>query len=468
MTAVPRAASRAAAALQTSDPNAAPPPDRQGRLARHGRGLIAAGLRLGGALLQVLSAILVARMASPTQAGFFFIGFAGVTFGAVLFRAGFDQALTRFVAADFAVGEALAARFTVRHLFRRFLLRAAWAVPLLLGACVAVMLLPVAAAQAELATAMVPFILAMPFLGIAALAGVALQAAGRPVCSVLSMFFIHNLCLMSAAFLPEPWRDAGAFNFAFLLGCMIAAVFGAIKLSSTLRQRVAALPGKDLADADARRSEVNALARENAGSVIGNLILVWGPLGLVGLLCSPIDAARFGIAGRSAQLVSFALPALNFVLGPRFSALRATRRESELRSALLGSLMVSLALSSLIAIPMITFAQPIMAFFGPEYAMSAILLVLLASAQWGNGAAGAAIQFLAMTGSEVILRKIFVLTAAIAVLAGVPLVMFYQSTGAALLALGSSLLLNLLCTLAALQAIRRIVQTAPAPEPCAA
>ena len=130
--------------------------------------------------------------------------------------------------------------------------------------------------------------------------------------------------------------------------------------------------------------------------------------------------------------------------------------------------MVSLALSSIIAIPMITFAQPIMAFFGPEYAMSAILLVLLASAQWGNGAAGAAIQFLAMTGSEVILRKIFVLTAAIAVLAGVPLVMFYQSTGAALLALGSSLLLNLLCTLAALQAIRRIVQTAPAPEPCAA
>lgn len=455
----------AAAALATP-----PPAGRRGGLRpRQWRGLLEAGLRLSGALLQVLSAVLVARIASETQAGYYFIGFAAITFMAVLCRAGFDQALTRTVAADLALGRASLARATIRDLLLRFLRRAAWACPLVLAGVLAVMFAPQAAPHAHLATALLPFLLAVPFFGVAALAGVALQAAGRPLLSVLSLFFIHNFVVLAAAFLPAPLIEAGAFNFAFLAGSVAAALVGAVALIRTLRARVAAAasaapdpqdPAQDLA---ARRVEVRALVRDNAWTVVGNLVLVWGPLGLVGALASPVEAARFGIAGRLAQLVSFALPALNFVLAPRFAALSATRREPELRSALLGSLALSLALSSVVALPMIAFAAPIMQFFGPGYAASAGLLVLLAAAQWANGASGAAIQFLAMTGSEKPLRRIFVLSASLALAAGIPLVWMTGATGAAQLALGSSLLLNLLCTLVALRSIRRMSRRAVPP-----
>lgn len=431
---------------------------RAGLTARQWRGLIEAGLRLSGALLQVLSAVLVARLVSPTQAGCYFTGFAGITFMAVLCRAGFDQALTRVVAADLALGRARSAQATIRDLMLRFLRRSAWACPLVLVLGLAVMISPIGGRYAALGFALLPFLLAVPFLGVASLAGVALQASGRPVLSVLSMFFIHNLCVIGVAFMPAEYREAGAFTLAFLLGCIVAAIFGAVALTRTLRARVAEEPVGAVVDPCLRQNEVRALVRENAWTVVSNLVLVWGPLGLVGALASPIEAARFGIAGRCAQLVSFALPALNFVLAPRFSALRATNRESELRSALLGSLLLSLALSSVVALPMIALAEPIMRFFGDSYTASATLLMLLALAQWANGASGAAIQFLAMTGSEAPLRRIFVLSASLATAIGIPLIWMFGAQGAAQLALGASMLLNLMCTGAALRSIRQMAK----------
>lgn len=425
------------------------------------RGLLEAGLRLTGALLQVLTAVLVARVTDPTTASQFFIGFATVTMVAVLCRAGFDQALTRFVASDLALGQARSAQAAIRYLLGRFLKRTAWIIPLLLAACAGVMFAPPITGHYDvLATALVPFLIAAPFFGIAALSGVALQAAQRPVLSVCSMFIIHNVVTMAAVLVPASLRHPAAFNYAFLLGSVLAAAFGSFILLRTLRKSVAAADAAGVALVPFRKTELRTLARENAWTVIGNLILTWGPMGLVGALATPLDAARFGIASRSAQLVSFALPALNFVLAPRFAALRATGRHSELRKALLGSTGLSLALSSVVAIPIIAMAGPIMQFFGPEYVGASSVLILLAAAQWANGAAGAAIQFLAMTGNERPLRRIFMLSASLAMAAGAPLVWMYGSVGAAILALGSSLLLNVLCTIVSLRSIR--VRVVPA------
>lgn len=435
-------------------------------LSRHGRGLLAAALRLGGALLQVLSAIFVARIASPTQAGFFFIGFAVITLVAVLCRAGFDQAMTRIVSADFALERSRAAADTIEALIARFLRRTLVLCPLLIAAGAgALYLLPIADADAALVVALLPFVLGVPFLGVASLTGIALQAAGRPLLSVLTMFVIHNLCLMAAALAPASAREVGAFNYAFLLGCILAALFGAGVLALTLRSRLVTHNSGAQPDPIEREREVRALVQENAGTVIGNLVLVWGPLSLLGALSSPLEAARFGIAARSAQLVSFALPALNFVLAPRFSVLHATGMYAELRQSLLRSSLLSLALSSVVAVPMIVLATPIMSFFGEGYASGAMLLILLAAAQWANGASGAAIQFLAMTGSEISLRRLFVLTAGLSLAVGAPLVAWRGSNGAAELTLASALLLNVLCTVVALRAIRHGSPGKPSAAP---
>lgn len=426
---------------------------------RRWRSLLEAGLRLGGALVQVLSAIVVARCVSAAMAGTYFVGLTVATIVAVVCRAGFDQALTRVVAADYALGRPRAAQATCGDLMRVFLRRIAWVCPVLIVAALAATWWPIPGVDAQLARALLPFLFAAPLFGVAVLSGVALQAAGRPLLSVSSLFFIHNGFVIGAALLPSALREAGAFNLAFLIGCAVAATIGALALRQTLRAKVVAsshaATGLEIADA-ARRQEVRALARENAGTVIGNLALVWGPLSLLGLLSSPVEAARFGIASRCAQLVSFALPALNFVLAPRFAALRATHQRTALRRIFVGSMLLSLALSSVVALPMMAMAAPIMAFFGPEYAASAVVLVLLALAQWANGASGAAIQFLAMTGGEKPLRRIFVLTASLALLAGVGLVWRAGALGAAVLALGSFLILNLLCTVAAVRQLRRV------------
>lgn len=433
---------------------------------RRWRSLLEAGLRLGGALAQVLSAVVVARCVSASGAGLFFVGLTVATFVAVLCRAGFDQALTRVVATDFALRRPRAAQATCGDLIRLFLRRVFWVCPPLIVIAVVAMRSPVPGLDADLAGALLPFLVATPFFGIAALSGVALQAAGRPLLSVCSLFFIHNGFVIGAALLPSAQREAGAFSLAFLLGSVCAAALGGLALHRTLRSRVSAVPGAEAeVPQTARRQEVRALARENAGTVIGNLALVWGPLSLLGLLSSPVEAARFGVASRCAQLVSFALPALNFVLAPRFAALRATQQRSALRRMFVGSLVLSLGLSSVIALPMMALAEPIMRFFGSEYAASAIVLVLLALAQWANGASGAAIQFLAMTGGEKPLRRIFVLTAGVSMLAGVVLVWLDGATGAATLALGSFLVLNLLCTVAAMRQLRNVEAEAVTSEP---
>jgi O-antigen/teichoic acid export membrane protein len=422
-------------------------------------GLLAAGLRLTGALMQVLTAVVVARVAEPAHASQFFIGFAAVTLIAVLGRAGYDQALTKFVAGELALHRPQLARESAQLLIRRFLQRMCWMVPPLLAGLGAAWLGLDHAHYGELSQALIPFVLAAPFLGLASLAGVALQAAGRPLLSVCSMFFIHNIVTLSVVLIPAASRPAWAFNVAFLLGCLCAALAGSVFLRRTLHARMAvAGPSGGTEPVDSVKTPLFALARENAWTVVGNLILTWSPMTLVGALTPALDAARFGIASRSAQLVSFALPALNFVLAPRFAALRATGEHAQLRRALLGSTALSLSLSSVVALPIILLADRIMAFFGPAYVAAAPVLILLALAQWANGAAGAAIQFLAMTGKERALRRIFLSCAAMALAIGPVLTWRFGSIGAAALALGSSLMLNVLCIVTALRSSKR-----PAP-----
>jgi O-antigen/teichoic acid export membrane protein len=407
-----------------------------------------------------MAALLVARCVGATIAGSFFIGLTIATIVAVLCRAGFDQALTRCVATDLALGRAERARETCRDLIGVFTRRMVWVCPLLMVAIVAAISLPIPGLDTGRVQAMAPFVLAAPFLGIAALTGAALQAAGRPLSSVCSLFFLHNGFVIAAALLPSAQREAGAFNLAFLLGSACAATFGLLALRAALQARVdAAPPGLATGPVTIDRTiEARALARENAGTVVGNLMLVWGPMSLLGLLSSPVEAARFGVASRCAQIVSFALPALNFVLAPRFAALRAMRENAKLRRLFLDSLMLSLALSSVAGLPMIVFADPIMGVFGAEYAGSVAVLVLLALSQWANGASGAAIQFLAMTGGEKPLRHIFVVTASIALLAGIVLIRRDGAMGAATLALGSFLMMNVLCTSAAVRQMRRVTR----------
>lgn len=428
------------------------------RLLRRIPALIAAGLRLSGALLQVLSAVVVARVATIDTAGHYFIGFAAATLLATLCRAGFDQALTRLVASDLVFGRVDAARDLCRQLARRFLLRCAWITPLLLAACFIVKAVPDWHAHAGLADALIPFVLAAPLLGVAMLSGMALQAARRAFPSVMAMFYVHNALVMGAALLPATWIEAGAFDWSFLAGSALAALIGQILLARTWRVIERNAVAEAVGESVDRNGELRSLVGDNAWTVICHLALTWGPLVLLGALSSPTEAAHYGIAARCAQLVSFALPALNFVLAPRFAALCATRQHQRLRRTLLGSLLLSGLLSSVVAMPLIGWATPVMAFFGAAYAGSAATLILLSLAQWAHGAAGAAIQYLAMTGAERALRNRFIFTASLALPAGIALVWTRGAVGAALLTLGSALLLSTLCVLLSL---RRLEPASP-------
>lgn len=409
-----------------------------------------AALRASGAASQILSGLLVARMIPAQEAGLFFIGYTVATIGSVVSRAGFEATITRFVAIDVTLGHRRSALQLCQSLLLRYLLRSICVSGALLMAMGANRFMP---GQWRLAIdpALIPFVACIPFLGIGALSGAALQAAGRSFWSVAVVFYMANFSVMACALLPAAWHSAVLFNSAFLLGSALAAVSGYLGLRRALRSGPMAP-----IDSDRGRSwiSIRGVVRDNAVAVVGNLALMWGPLALVGLLSTSTEASRYGVASRTAQLVAFALPSLNFVMAPRFAALRAQNRHAELRLALTRSVLLALCASSLLALPMLVSSRSIMGSFGADYTAGTGVFVLLVFAQWITGAAGPVVQFLSMIGQQAKLRSIFAGSGLWVMVCGAFLVSAYGALGAAAASLSAFLIMNTLSFRAAMSEAR--------------
>ena len=393
-------------------------------------------LRGSGGVIQVLTSLIVAKALGAEEAGQFFLGMTIAMVVSVLFRAGFDQVLTRQVAALKAKGREDLSREVAALLVARFANRSGPVVVTFAVIYLAIM-------WTGWTNEYVPevfwtFFAAFPLIGLSAMMGCVYQGLGRTFMSVGVTFYCANFFVIGAfSLLPEAKLIADNLAAAFWVGSAIASIPAFLILASHSGRL----------DPELDHNSIDRGVKANAIAVCCNLAVLWLPVLGLGALAAHSEVARFTVDSRVAQIVSFILPALNFAAGPRFSSLHATGQFAALKKSLTLSVIFSMGLCSLVAGPLLLTGGSIVSLVGDEYAGGGIILTVLIVAQWINGGTGPVIQFLSMVGSERELTRSYIAAAVVMACVFSPLILAYGALGAAMTSLIGVIVLNALCLL---------------------
>ncbi|MFP1678781.1 oligosaccharide flippase family protein [Alloalcanivorax sp. C16-2] len=152
---------------------------------------------------------------------------------------------------------------------------------------------------------------------------------------------------------------------------------------------------------------------------------------IAGWLLSSFDLGLFKSAQQTALLIGFSLIVINSIFPPRFASLYYEGRLADLESmarqgAALGAVVSAPALFVCLVYP-----QWILSWFGPEFVAAANLLRVIACAQIFNVATGSVGFLLNMTGNEVLMRNISLVTSFFGLLAFFVLIPLFGAFGAA-------------------------------------
>jgi len=195
--------------------------------------------------------------------------------------------------------------------------------------------------------------------------------------------------LFLGAGLIAPWAMG-----LYVAAASVALVFGTHMLRRTLPRAAAEAPP----EYDTRTWVKSALPL----LFIGGMFVVYERTSI--LLLGTIKGAElvglYTVAFRVAQLVTFALSAVNVALGPDVSSLHAQGRTRQLQRVVTGFAWVNLLWSLSVSAVLIVFGHWILLLFGEEFALAQTALTILSVGQLMNGAMGSASLLLVMTGHE--------------------------------------------------------------------
>lgn len=228
------------------------------------------------------------------------------------------------------------------------------------------------------------------------------------------------------------WDGADAQSGAYAYTCasmatLATAVFWWALFLRKSRSIQAVQPGKDKYQyRDLLRSSLPLWA-----VAVFSQWSIWGIHIIAGASIDPGELAQLNIAQRVANLISFILIAVNFVIAPRFAQLHFSDKHSELAD-LVRQAAVLLLCWSVPAVVLISILSPqIMSIFGNEYRSGAVLLVILCMGQLVNALAGPANSLLVMSGHEKDVRNTVCAAGIIAIGLALFLIQLWGAMGAA-------------------------------------
>lgn len=158
---------------------------------------------------------------------------------------------------------------------------------------------------------------------------------------------------------------------------------------------------------------------------------VWSSQLIAGALLSLEDVALLAVSQRTANLVSFILIAVNFVMAPQFAVLFERHDIIGLEQLAKFSVKLTLAVSLPVVFLIMLFPDYILAVFGPVYTGGALLLVVMAIGQFVNVATGSVGYLLTMTGHERDMRNVVIISGALSCLLPFALIPKFGVLGAA-------------------------------------
>ena len=131
---------------------------------------------------------------------------------------------------------------------------------------------------------------------------------------------------------------------------------------------------------------------------------------IAGLYLNDAELGLFKVAERTALLINFVLITINAVFPPRFARLYKQGKFDELISLVKKGVYVGLLVASPLLLVCIAFPKWLLGFYGPEFLNAHLMLQIIAIGQGLNLATGSIDYLLNMTGNEVIMRNIAIIS----------------------------------------------------------
>ena len=337
-------------------------------------------LRLLGAALQILATWAVVHALTPEEAGVYFRGFVIALGLSTLLRGKYEIYLAQHIIGRRAVTTGIPNGVLLMQLARRMLLRSSLLCAVLL---VVTADLDIQAPQLQtILQTYLPFVLAVPCVGLSSLLGEALRAANRTLGIVVAAYAV-NLSMLLAVVLAPADASLALYSWAFLLGSLVSA-----GVAAALAWRAFPIERGESRLPIRRESLQGVDSRELIGLARG--LLLWGPLCVLAVWAPPIQMAQYAVAARTALIVDIFLPALNLT-GCR-ETLMATQSVQAPRRLLLRQLAGALVYSSAFVVPLLVLAPVTLAFYGKPYDSQLTVYVLLLGVQWANGVGRPAVR----------------------------------------------------------------------------
>ena len=387
----------------------------------------------GGRLLMVFTAlatnVLVARLLSKEDVGYYFLAFSVVQLGLLVGSLGLEQAVVRFVAGSVGLKQFTRAR---RTLARIAVLGALGALGVgiaysVFGGVVGGTLFhapPLVAANGLIAGWMAVLALQKILTG-------AFQSFHDIRLSTIFGGLASGSLL--AASLGVLWLSRGHATLATTLMLSLSSALICLLLGGWLLQRkVARLPAQGVESHATGFREIMRVAWPLTVTSLTLFVLTEAPLWILGAFRPPEEVAIYGAASRAVVLVAMPLTVVNSVLPPLIAEMYPQGRTRELErtlrtTATLAGIPAFLALAAFIL-----FGGPILGLmFGADYRSGAPILALLSIAQLVNVWSGSGTITLSYTGHQAAMMTLTVAGGLVTVLAGLAVVGSYGVEGVA-------------------------------------
>jgi len=358
----------------------------------------------------------ITRTLGASEAGYYFLSLAVITFLSSFCRMGLDNTVVRFVGGCAAEQNWGGANSAVRQSLAATLLFST--------ACAALIWLtaPLSASwifnKPELSSVLRAISPGLIGLSLCFLLSYALQAVRTVTGAVFAQSIGIGLGMVAVSFLLSNAEQAGRAYTLISIAVALLALFWWQK--SHPRQK---------GEFPRQRLWASALP---LWIVTGTTALQqWSGQFVAGAFVPSEELARFAVAQRTSLLVSFLLIAVNLVVAPRFAALYQQGKIEDLRRIAQSSVRIILALVTPVIAVLFFGADWIMRIFGPEFPEGANLLRILAIGQFVNAATGSVGYLLMMSGHERDSRNIALFIGPLAIGLALALTPVFGATGAA-------------------------------------
>ncbi len=397
-------------------------------------------LGAAGAACRYLNSILLARVLGSAGYGLFALASTVVMMAAMPANMGLPVSSVHFVAASAARRDWATLRWVVAASLRVVVVSSlAWTVLVLLAAPWGSRAL---FAKEGLALPLAGLALALPLLGLNAVAGGCLQGLKEIRAKVIVDRIAHPAifsALLLALFVP---RSAATRSLPWVLAAFfLAAAVVAVLSGRWLARRMATVPPAE-APAPRRWRELFAFATPVMFLNLLNHFVLWADVLVMGVYRSAAEIGIYAVASRLGTAVNMPTEALNTSLAPSYAGMHGRSDAAGLERTFHTSTRWIFSLSALIALVVVFGGRPLLRLFGSDFEAGHLPLALLAAGQLASAAMGTNGMLLTMTGYP----HINLVNAACVALASLGLnallVPAYGATGAAAAGASSLALIN--------------------------